>query len=557
MQLSSRMWSDYSIALPDRPMASATHQSKAHIILEAVRLSSNAEITPLGNLAVRHPGILKLDLVLRILLTFLPESIEPELYIDFLGHLIHDNIFVADQDAEIDLGPQHEISELEARQRVRQLHLLPVAEPGRSVDESMDVFTLFILHRASRIDAETGSIPLVARLVEPFLDHSTCLRTWAVSTLLPILRLDYEYYPNDGPPYSLESFRSLRGSSTVQSLLSKAAQPKREDMKSDIGRDIRGLVGPWMYGQNINKRRKIESRSRRRSSVGVQGVAGGSATHAESFNTDSWADVNDWLVDLATRDHTRAVEAVEQWDGPRDVDYGGWASNSEEVEDESSQASQVRYGQAGLSTVYATTSATLDTILASHRVLCKITKLLNLRLPPDLDSWDSVSVNVISHYYVESLSSSHLLHNALLRTDNPLTTPTDSAIALSYFLLVSSSIFQSYGYPKSCRNLLDLAIFSSEGDQLAELRKLLHTIQSTAQGQQSWGTIRDQILWLQDWGYRAPTPDALSLAQAYGLFCKISSTVIEKELLKAMLASACKYIAVALIEKDFFMLASY
>ena len=514
--------------------------SKAYVVLEAVRLASDAQFPQLQQLVARQPHVLTLELVLRILLTYLPESTEPDVYTGFLHELVKGSHRTTTDDAEDSFNIPQEISELEARQRVRHLRLLPLAEPHRFYDQSVDTFTLFLLHRAFRIDAETGSIPLVAQLVEPFLSHSSNLRTWAVSTLLPLLRLDYQYYPNDGPAYSLESFEKLRGNGAVKSLLSKAAQTKSEAPNTVIGRDLRGLVGPWMYGQNINKRRKVENTSRRGSSVGIQTIPEDNGTNSEAELSSSWADVNDWLLELATRNHAQAVEVVEQWDGPKDVDDGGWRDPSEYKEDESLQALQQRYGQAGLSAAYATSSSTLETIVGSYRILHKVAKLLNLPFPPDLENPNSSMIADMPNGYFESLFPSHLLHNALLRADNPLTSPTSSAISLLYLLLASAYIMQSYGDCKACRNLLDLAAFGDEANQLAELRKLLHTIQSNPRAQLSWDSIRHQILWLYNWGYQAGEGKRVTAKDPRGLFCKVRAADVETELLKAMLASSCK-----------------
>lgn len=513
--------------------------SKAYVILEAVRLSSNASISALQQLIARHPEILKLELVLRILLTYLPESTEPDIYVNFLLKLLHGDFVAILEDAEGSDSIQHEFSELQARRRVRQLHLLPIADPQHSYDEPIDLFTLFLLHRASRIGAETGGIPLVAQFVEPFLEHSIYLRTWAVSTLMPMLRLDYEYYPNGGPAYSLEDFEQLRGSPAVQSLLSKAAQRTKEE-PSFIGRDLRGLVGPWMYGQNANKRRKIDTRSRRRSSVGVQATAEGNPTDTEVELSSGWDDVNDWLLELASRDQIQAVEAIEQWDGPVDVDFGGWGTQLEKLDEETSNVLQSRYGQAALSAVYATNSSLLETVVGSHRILRKVAKLLDLRLPPDLETLDNASVDDISSDYLDALSPSNVLHNMLLRVDNPLTNPTNAAVSFSYCLLASASILQSHGHSKACRSLLDLVVFCDQPDQLAELRRFLHTIQSNNRSQQSWDAIRYQVLKLHNWRYGATGTGKPTPKDSVGLFCKVPLDVVENELLKAMLASSCK-----------------
>lgn len=525
-------------------MAGVGGISKAYVVLQAAQFASNTQIPLLRQLVARYNEVLKLDLLLRILLTYLPESTDPELYTDLLHDLVDGELQINGEATEDILSIQQEISENEARQRVRQLRLLPLAEPQHTYDASTDAFTLFLLHRAYRIDAETGSVPSVAQLVEPFLNHSVYLQTWAVSTLLPLLRLDYEYYPNDGPPYTLETFERLEGNTGVQVLLSKAAQRKSEGPNTDIGRDLRGLVGPWVCGQTANKRRKVEERARRRSSVGTQTSTDLDFSGFTIGGSNTWKDVNGWLLDLSAWDHTQAVEAIEQWDGPSDVDYGGWANQSNDANEESSKVLQTRYAQAALSMVYATSAATADTVTGSHRAICKVARILELRPPPELDKPDIAMLSDVPHDYIEALSPSYLLHNGLLRSENLLTSPTASAISLAYYLLATGHVLQSNGYPRATRSLLDQVAFGDEAAQLAELRKFLHTIQSNTGSSPSWESIRHQVLWLHDWSYDTQTARSAAKQRPCGLFWKVQPPTIENELLKAMLASSYYDLAV-------------
>ena len=221
------------------------------IILAAVRHASNADIPALRQL-LDWPDALKLDLTLRILLTFIPEGTEPRIYVDLLRELVDDQSNPRDHIITPGLPepPEQDISEDAARVRVRRLRLTPLLNPKAQYDQETDSFTLFLLHLAHKIDSETGSLDLVCQLLEPFINHSEVLRTWIISNLLPLLRLDYEYYPLSGTSHSLEDFERLDGSIAIQTLLSKAARRNDGRDTRDIGRDLRGLVGPWMYGEN-------------------------------------------------------------------------------------------------------------------------------------------------------------------------------------------------------------------------------------------------------------------------------------------------------------------
>ena len=508
------------------------------IILVAVRHASNADIPALRQL-LEWPNTLKLELTLRILLTFLPEGTEPDLYVEFLRELT---------DAQSDPGsliipnrPEHpelDMSEEEAHVRVRRLRLLPLLNPKAQYDQETDSLTLFLLHQAHKIDSETGSLDLVCQLLEPFYNHSEVLRIWMISTLLPLLRLDYEYYPQLGASYSLEDFERLDGSIAIQSLLSKAAQQNAETDGRAIGRDIRGLVGPWMYGETTRKRRKLSNGRRRRSLIsGACATDDGSLSEEEQLGS-GWLPVNEWLVNLGLRDFPRAVDAITQWDGPRDVDYGQWGAGTRPIEEEETQVQTQRYSQAGLAALYITNDSSLETIIGAHRVLLQSAKLVNLDEPPDLKRSDTPMASGISRMYLESLSPAHLLHNALLRSQNPLTSPTVSAISLINLILTSCYKLSNLGNIKTSRNVAELVLFGTEADQSAELKKTLYTLKAEKMDEKRWASIRRQMLWLQNWEHQPNGGE-----EPRGVFSKIAKTELEVELLRAMLEGGCYNLA--------------
>lgn len=506
----------------------------AHVILEAVELTLDAAIAPLHQLTTRHSGILKLELILRILLTFLPESTDPSLFIGFLHDILKSR---SSKIVEETLLYESEISHNDAIRRVRKLHLLPLADPQYVYEDSVDPFTLFLLHQAHRIDAETGSLPFVLRLIQPFLNHSEHLRTWAISTFLPLLRLDYEYYPYDGPTYSLEAFEALTGRNAIVSLLSEAAQKSNEETKSKLVRDLRGLVGPWMYGATTRKRRKLDpGRVRTSSAVQIQ-VDRGQDTEGLAQTSNGWAHVNEWLLELSLRDFPRAVEALAQWDGPRDVDYGQWDDDVQPVEEAAIQTMTAQYAQAGLAMFYTANDCSASTLKGSLQIICRVAKLMDLQTPPPLTVQHPSGNSEISLEFFDTLSKTHLLHNSLLRTRNPFTTPTSLSMRLSYLLLESSCILESLGCSLSCKTLAEQSLFGSEADQTAELRKLLNGLQGKTKDQEKWNLALYQIRWLRDWNSEKGLEQEPH--SSVGVFCRVKTTDMEDELLKALLHSCC------------------
>ena len=510
----------------------------AHLILAAVRHASNADIPALRQL-LEWPDALKLELTLRILITFLPEGTEPVLYVDFLHELAdaqsNSNANIAPSFPEL---PGLDISEDEARLRVRRLRLTPLLNPKAQYDQETDPLTLFLLHQAHKIDSETGSLDLVCQLLEPFINHSEVLRTWMTSNLLPLLRLDYEYYPESPTSQSLEDFERLDGSLAIQSLLSKAAQQDDGKDAREIGRDLRGLVGPWMYGETTRKRRKLSHEKRRQSlTAGTRATQDKPSAEEESLS-NGWSHVNEWLLDLALRDFSRAVDAMTQWDGPPDVDYGDWGAELQPGDREEMRMQTKRYSQAGLAVLYAANERSLETIIGSHRVLVQTARLVDLDEPPDLKRSDELITSGISREYLESLSAAHLFYNALLQPQNPLTNPTSSAVSFYNLILASCYKLLNLGNIKTSRSVAELILFGTEADQVAELKRTLYAFKAERMDEKLWASIRRQMLWLQNWEHQ---PNEVGGPR--GVFSKVAKTELEIEMLRAMLEGGCYSLA--------------
>lgn len=503
----------------------------AQTILEAVQLASEADITSLRRLITTYPEVLKIDLILRIILTFLPESTDPARYGEFLraastGHLENDIRYA---------GPIHSVlSGREATFRVRRLHLLPLADPTCTYQITADPLTLFLLHRAQRIDGETGSLPLVSQLIEPFLRQSEHLRTWAIATLLPLLRLEYEYYPHNRLEYSLASFEITSGKAAIDSLLSEAGE--RNEYKSNIGRDLRGLVGPWMYGNTRRKRRKREHAESDTTPVYLSTASTERENDIVNQAAGGWNQANEWLLSLAVRDYPRAVAAVLQWNGPLDVDYGGWDEGGPQTGDAHTETSD--YAQACLALVYTSSHWSSELLQYSYLVIQKVAKLIDMYSIPELNIEHASDLGDLSSEYLQNLSHASFLSSALLRTDNLLTIPSKVSLQLCYLLLLSGTILESSGYQISPRKLAEFSLFGGEAEQMAELRKLCHILLSKPRDRDQWVQIRRQVLWLRDWGVSAQSSEEQNSGQTYGVFCRVDMVNLEIEMLKVLLSSS-------------------
>ena len=504
--------------------------ARALTILEAVRLTSDVDIPALQQLLLS--GILGTNLILRILLTFLPEGTDPENYIGLLKNLPSES---SPRSPDYSKYPSLDISGEEACRRVKKLHLTPLAPPQYPAAERTDPLTLFLIHQAYRIEADTGCLTDVVQLLQPFVELSDFLRSWMIASLLPPLRFNYEYYPQSNVPLTIDNLERMGEGNAIQTLLSKAAEKSTSEERVEVGRDLRGLVGPWMYGETSRKRRKVEHSKDDESSL-IK-ISSTSAPVIDEGRVDSaWAYVNGWIFDLGTRDFPRAVDAFVQWNGPGDVDYGTWGEKLESMTpDELSRD----YAQAGLAVVYCTHQASMETIIGSHRALLKAVKIMNLDEPPDLKRSDEPAPSGIPAELYASLSRTHLLHNTLLQPRNPLTSPTAHSVVLLNLILSSVYKLLNLGNVKSIRDTCQLCLFATEHEQKMELHRTLYKLRSERMDHQVWISVRKQLLWLHDWEKIVGT----DTAEPRGVFSKLPKAELENEILRALLDGGCHTLA--------------
>ncbi|KAL8709176.1 MAG: hypothetical protein Q9220_006056 [cf. Caloplaca sp. 1 TL-2023] len=520
-------------------MAGHVDNNAARVILEAVRFSSSAEVGLFHQLVAKER--LQLELVLRILLTYLPESTKPDLYRDLLLQLSSDALHEPTQILSHPVQSVKELSDHEARHQVRQLHLLFIAEEQDRQAGCTDIFTLFLLHRARRIDVESGSIPLIQELLEPFVNRDPYLRTWMVSNILPLRRLDYDYYPHIEDAYTLAAFEKLEARPGIDNLLSRSVR-SGNDQAGLAARDLRGIVGPWMYGEKSRKRRKTHY-DRRRSSLSRPSPTAQAASAQEKDAHNGWSDVNDWVLDLALRDFGAAADTIEHWNGPGDVDYDNLITE-EEMSGKDSQGLSHRYAQAGLATIYTVTETSILALEKSYGILRKASCLSDLPEPPALEVHQESVVSDISAHYMDQLSKVHLLHNGLLRSDNALTFPKQEAISFATLVLQSCLVFQKLGHPRTSKAVVALTAFGKCHDHMEELHKTLQKIPVRTRDNSAWAEVRQQVLWLRDWRHPSSGQEMQKQEGSLGVFGKVSRVDVEVEVLKALLRASCYTVAV-------------
>jgi len=234
--------------------------SAPKIVLLAVHLAAKADLDSLSFIAANNGSVLRKELLLRVLLTYLPETLKSEEYVSFVQE-VETGEYATHEHWEVDVSDVERLSEEEAVKKVRKLYLLKLSWPDAPTEAEEDPLTLFLLRRAYRVDEEAGLLTQLPDLLAPFLGHSAYLLNWTISVLLPLLRRNCEYYPKDSVPITLAEFEQLGDAAAVDLLLSQTGT--QEDY-THVGFDRRNarkaqcaVIKNRVLGLSINWRRMI------------------------------------------------------------------------------------------------------------------------------------------------------------------------------------------------------------------------------------------------------------------------------------------------------------
>ncbi|KAF7558570.1 hypothetical protein G7046_g5579 [Stylonectria norvegica] len=495
--------------------------SAAKVVLLAVYFASRADIDDLSSLAAQHATVLRKDLLLRILLTHLPETVKPTSYVDFVRQIAAGELD-EQPTKQLDTSSVQDLSEEQASKKVKKLHLLHLSDPVALPSHVADSLTAFLLLRGYRMDEEAGVLAQLPDLLKPFLEHDPAIRTWLVSNVLPLLRRTHEYYPQQQGQYSLLEFQTLPDGTAVEYLLAQTGT--REDDYGLLGRDLRGLVGPWLYN---DVRWRFDQ------------VVDGDSDHLEGDATVScpgWERALEWLMLQASKSWKVAVKTIEQWDGPEDVDLG--PDGNVWLQEHQQRYLDQTYARAALACAYLIPEPTVDALEGAYQISNKIKALLDQDSELSLHS-ASLKLAPVSQFDATDFSTSKngfYMRNELLDTSNPLTAPRAASIDLLVALIQSAFLLTRAGVPCTVRKAGDLAFIQDPREQKSELTRLIRAISSRAQKNDDdfWIRARREILWLHSWGLEG---DSQSAGPIRGVFGMVALEYLETEMLKVMLAN--------------------
>ena len=358
-----------------------------------------------------------------------------------------------------------------------------------------------------------------------------------ISTILPLVRYNYDYHSDDGVALTIAKFEALDDRAGVSLLLSKTGKEQTTEPDPTIGRDLKGLVGPWLYGDTRWKRRKL----RKASSFSLQSLERLDEVPAVEAEYAGWEEAFKWLSTQARTSWKTAVEAVEQWDGPGDVDLGGYEDGTIWRAEDDEMHLERRYARSGLAAAYLISEDSEEALNGVQRILARIITLLDKDRIPILQVGAAL-LSPVSGLEDEILSpkSATCLRNDLLEEHNILTTPNEQSLKMLHALLISAFLCTRAGCSLSVRRAGELVFLQDELDQKFLFSKLMSRLGDGPKSDDKyWTKIRNEILWLRSWGADELFEGTESVS-GRGAFGQLPRESIEAELLKAFLANTRK-----------------
>ncbi|TKA78208.1 hypothetical protein B0A55_03765 [Friedmanniomyces simplex] len=543
----------------------AKELTRAQCILLTVHYASSANIKALHSFTPTRSDVLEPELILRILLTYLPESVEPKEYTSYVEE-VASRLYLdyEREEVDVDLSPVKDLSEEQAQKQVKRLHLRECRPPSFPSHAPNDLLTRFLISRGILIDEQAGLLNLVPHLVEPFLPRNEYLRTWYISVALPVVRLELEYYGDQLDSkvrqMGLSDFADQDAAKGVDFLLRKALEmdgtvPMVNHSNTSIGRDVKGLVGPWMYGHTERKRRKLNLKAQdgNGSPPASSGRGGPDGTArkvpidgitADDKTGHGWECMFKWMVENAKRDLTVIAHLIEDWDGPSDVDLGDFSEAGRDYIDEDVlRKLELQYAQAAFAACYAAEGDSQEIIRGAHGILARLAELLDFVPPPDLASSVDSLPRVERQVPALDIPRNHsdLAPENLLEPDHPLTTPRMETYMLLQMVMYSTYQLAGLELEIALIDVAKLLFHASAEEQLAVLQKVLHglTDHGTRKDEAEWDAQRKKLTWLWNWGINVDDEHAQTGA---GVLGRVNRKVFEEEMLKVFVDAGLTYV---------------
>ncbi|OAL40044.1 hypothetical protein AYO20_00462 [Fonsecaea nubica] len=479
-------------------MKSPNRLTDAHVVLSAVQATSDGDLDSLRNIVRWRPDIFSTTFVYRLLLSFYPAEISEQ---SALVKLLHDLRNRSD-DARESEPPSIEpsIANLTNDDALRRCHALSLRQiSGNETIRTESELANVVIEWAKRLEQLHGSAQPAGEFVQHFIDQDADLRLWYETCLVPVIRLQYEFYPDSEEVIGLQDIEKLSDTEGVRTLLQYAVNTHNP---SEVARDLDCVVSPWVRGASEAKRRRVDY-----------------STEDTPVQEGPWESVYDWLISTSMTDFSVAAKAYADWKGP--------------MEDHKTTNDCVaRFAQTGMAIIYGCSEASPEAKNVCRQVLVKVAKLLDLGITDLLQPEPDIS---LPEGFTKDLEETDLLINALLKKSNKFTRVNESSVQLLTGILATAEILSGFGLPRTTRDLAHVAIFGSDRRHKDELRQLLQHVSMQTRQEIDWRSVRQQLLWLQSWSKTRPVKPG---QQRTAFISRLPVSYVETQILDALLKAA-------------------
>lgn len=490
--------------------------SAAKVILLAVNFAAYANIDSLGTLANRYSHLLQRQLLLRILLSYLPETTNPTEYISLLKHIGDGNgsNFAPLVQGEIDCTSIEQLTDNTAEKKVKKLQLRQLYDANSDISGDDDDLVIFLKQRAYRIDSQAGLLSLIPSLVEPFIDKSPSFYLWVTTTVQPFVKRYSTYYADDHDRILLEDFERLSDGAALGLLLGKTAPAEHAT------RDLFNLVLPW-----------ISSKERW---TGLDC----SIISQNGLECSAWRHYLELMLTWNLGSWSTTTKLVQQWNRSRSLEVPRALSSS--LNEAQYAYLDNTWDQAVIACIYNISDTTTEAIHGAYSMCRTLLQSRDNPSPQELELYLSSS-DTLAPADVGLLGDAKLisfLRSFLLDSKNPLTAPTAQSLSLLMNLIGSTYICNKFGLGVTIRRVADLVLLQDLREQKTILSRLIRGLCAQALRDQDTNLLqaRASFLWLRHWNVM-PGSDV----SGPGLLGAVSVAEIESEVLKALLEQSSTY----------------
>ncbi|ETN45496.1 uncharacterized protein HMPREF1541_09328 [Cyphellophora europaea CBS 101466] len=466
-------------------MAAIQQLSNVQVFLLAAQFISDVNVESLQVLAAERKDVLTKDIIYRLLLTLYPtDEAARSALLALLESIRSDFDNVSTLDAPIDTSPVSRLS-LDAVSQEAQRVYLEAFDSGVASRANSD-FAKFLISWAHHIESSAGTLKDVLPLIQAFAAQDEELRRWAETYLGPIIRLQYDYYPEDLGGFNLRSLEAASGPDGIKGLLQHAAARSEH---AEIARDLDEVVAPWIIGNH---------------------------------DTASWRDVFEWIFQKGVEDFKLASKALLDWDGPKQED-------PEAVQE---------FLQTGFAIIYSSTDISDQNLTAFRAIYERSTSRAQIQPIDITESEPDIRPTMLS----SNVTDASFLFNSLLSRKNYLTHVTEDSSSFLAGILKTTEILTSYKLGMPLPSVARICLSGARDRQKQEMIRILQQIPRLTTSEPDWPHVRRQLHWLRCWassaseGAKSNEPIYSERSQPSTFLGRLPADLVETELLDAMLA---------------------